>query len=106
MLHAQVHSGSSAWIVSLVYGTEDICILTLCDKEADAKAQAARINSQIIPKQKILVDKLENTQKALKSILDKVGPLPTTSDEFVLALHKAVKYIEAGKQTTEINHIA
>lgn len=98
MLHARVNNGSSAWIVSLMYGTEEICVLTICSKETEALEHAQRINSHVVPKQQVLLQKLENTQNVLKSILEKIGPLPTTSDELILSIRKAIKYIEKGKQ--------
>jgi hypothetical protein len=97
MLHAQICIGSSSWIVSLVEGTKEVCVLRVCPTEAAALEQATIINSIIIPQQKNILNKLENTQNALKDILGNLGPLPTTSEEFILAIRKAIKYIEEGK---------
>jgi len=102
MLHAQICKGSSSWIVSLVVGTEEVCILRVCATEAEALEQQDIINSLIIPQQKSMVEKLENTQNLLKDILNKLGPLPVTSEELIIAVRKIIRYVEEGKSKDRI----
>lgn len=97
MLHAQVTAGAASWIVALTNGVNDICILRICAAEQEANTYASGINAQLIPHQRTIVETLEKTQNVLRDILSKVGPIPQTSDDFVLSVRKAIRYIELGK---------
>jgi len=82
-------------------GKDELCVLHVCTSEPEAKDYAQELNSRLIPKQQIVIQKLESTQNVLRKILEAIGPLPTNSDEFVLAIRKIIKCITDAK--TEIN---
>jgi hypothetical protein len=97
MLRAKAHLGSAAWIVSLANDNDDLYIVRVCASEHEATKCMHELNSFILPNQKNMLSKLVALQNILRSILEKVGTAPTTSEDLVLAVRKAIRYIELGK---------
>lgn len=96
VLHAEAVQGSGAWIVSLV-DNETTCVLHTCHDEETARTYASRVNSILVPKQRVLLDRLEMTQKILNQIMKTAGVAPKTNEELAISIHRIIRYIDLGK---------
>lgn len=97
VLHAEAVQGSGAWIVSLVDNETSSCVLHTCHDEETARTYASRVNSVLVPRQRMLLDRLEMTQKILNQIMKTAGVAPKTNEEFVISIHRIIRYIDLGK---------
>lgn len=97
VLHAKAVQNSGIWIVSLIDDETNSCVLHACQDAGTAQTYVSRVNSILFPKQRMLIDRLEMTQKILNQIMKTAGFEPKTNKEFVLSIHKIIKYIDLGK---------